>query len=174
VALESGWTAAKLASSCFLNRDQLEHEVGLYRLDILTLDDFARFAASPAAKSLIEIVATENLGKHLPPATEAQLPSPADALVMFEAEPGAACAGKSDNVTLSIDVRVFRAADRVMLLDKPFAGGVKGLRVQPVDNPRQYQPVWEAWIKPQGETIYWAVAAALARAPELSGSGKIR
>jgi hypothetical protein len=175
VALESGWTAAQLASSCFLNRDQLEHEVGLYRLDILTLDELARYAASAAAKGLVEIVGAEKMGKHLAPAAEAPLPSPApDALVTLEVEPGTSCAGRSDNATLSIDVRVFRASDRVMLFEKPFGGGVKGLRVQSVDNPRQYQPVWTTWIKPQGETIYWAVAAALARAPELSSSDRIR
>jgi len=164
VALEAGWTPAKLASSCFMNRDQLEHELGLYRLDIQTLDNFARYAASPAAQALIEIVSAEKVGKHLPAAAEVVLPSPApDAFVIFEVEPGTACAGQSDRLTLAIDVRVFRVRDRELLFEHSFAGGVKGLRVQPVENPRQYEPVWQAWIKPQGEPIYWAVAAALAR-----------
>lgn len=164
VALEAGWTPAKLASSCFMNRDQLEHEVGLYRLDIRTLDDFARYAASPGAKELLEIVGAEKMGKHLPSISEISLPSPApDVIVTFEVQPGTACSGQSDMTTLAIDVRVFRAGDRVMLFEHSFAGGVRGLRVQPVENPRQYEPVWESWIKPQGEPMYWAVAAALAR-----------
>jgi hypothetical protein len=79
----------------------------------------------------------------------------------MEVQPGTACAGQADNVTLSIDVRIYRGRDRTMIYDHPFAGGVKGLRVQPVNNPRQYEPVWQAWIKPQGETMYWAVAEAL-------------
>ncbi|HKE20931.1 MAG TPA: ankyrin repeat domain-containing protein [Bryobacteraceae bacterium] len=163
VALESGWTPAKLASSCFMNRDQLEHEVGLYRLDILVLDEFARYSASPAAKGLIEIVAAEKMGKHLPATSEVPIPAPApDALVTMEVQPGTACGGTTDNATLSIDVRISRAADRTIVFQRSFAGGVKGLRVQPVDNPRQYQPVWESWIKPQGEPMFWAVAAALA------------
>jgi Ankyrin repeats (3 copies) len=174
VALFSGWTPAKLASSCFMNRDRLEREVGLYRLDIPVLDEFARYAASAAARDLIEIVAAEKTGKHLPAASEATLPSPApDALVTFEVEPGTACAGGGDNVTLSIDVRVYRAGDRTMLFEHAFAGGVKGLRVQPVNNPRQYEPVWQAWIKPQGEPEYWAVAAALARATWPAGSARM-
>jgi Ankyrin repeats (3 copies) len=164
VALEAGWSPSKLASSCFMNRDQLEHEVGLYRLDVQALDDFARYAASPAAKSLIEIVGAEKAGKHMPPASEIALPSPPpDVLVTFEVQPGTACSGQNDMATLAIQVRVFRAGDRVMLFEHSFAGGVKGLRVQPVENPRQYEPVWESWIKPQGESIYWAIAAALAK-----------
>jgi hypothetical protein len=163
LAIESGWTPANLASSCFMNRDQLERDVGLYRLDILVLDEFARYDASPAAKGVIEIVAAEKMGRHLPAGSEIALPTPApDALVTMEVQPGTTCSGTADNVTLSIDVRVFRASDRAMLFQRAFAGGVKGLRVQPVDNPRQYQPVWQTWIKPQGETMYWAVAAALA------------
>lgn len=162
VAIESGWTPANLASSCFMKPDQLEREVGLYRLDIAVLDEFARYAASLTAKGLIEIVAAEKMGKHLPAASEIPLPSPApDALVTMEVQPGMACSGTADNVTLSIDVRVFRGSDRAMLFQRSFAGGVKGLRVQPVDNPRQYQPVWQSWVKPQGEPMYWAVAAAL-------------
>lgn len=162
VALESGWTPANLASSCFMNRDQLDHEVGLYRLDILVLDGFARYAASPGSKALLEIVAADKLGKHLPAASEAPLPSPLpDALVTMEVQPGADCAGQTDNASLSIDVRIYRARDRVMVYQHPFGGGVKGLRVQPVNNPRQYEPVWQTWIKSQGETIYKAVAEAL-------------
>lgn len=164
VAVESGWTPANLTSSCFMNREQLDHEVGLYRLDILALDEFARYAASPAGNALLEIVSAEKMGKHLAPASEAVLPSPApDALVTMEVQPGTACSGQDDNATLSIDVRIYRARDREMLFQHPFGGGVKGLRVQPVANPRQYEPVWQAWIKPQGEAIYWGVAAALAR-----------
>jgi len=162
ISLESGWTPARLASSCFMKPDQLEREVGLYRLDIPVLDEFARYAASPAGRGLLEITAAEKMGKHLPAASEIALPSPApDAIVTMEVQPGAACSGTADNLTLSIDVRVFRAADRAMLFERSFAGGVKGLRVQAVDNPRQYQPVWQSWLKPQGEPMYWAVAAAI-------------
>ena len=164
IAIESGWTPAGLTSSCFMNRDQLDHEVGLYRLDTLALDEFARYAASSAGRNLLEVVSAEKMGKRMAPASEAALPSPLpDALVTMEAQPGTACAGQNDNATLSIEVRVYRARDREMLFQHAFGGGVKGLRVQPVANPRQYEPVWQAWIKPAGETMYWGVAAALAR-----------
>src|ERR1051326_8976064 len=156
ISIETSWSPDKLASSCFSDRDQLIRAIRDFHLDSMVLDEFARYAASPAAKSLLEIANSETLGMH--GEQKARTAGPGiDAVVTLEAQPGVACAGQSDNVTFSIDVRVFRSPGREMVFQHPFAGGVKGLRVQPVDNPRQYLPVWEAWIKPQGESMYWAV-----------------
>ena len=160
IAVETSWSPIRLASSCFMNRDQLVWQVRGYRLDSQLLNEFARYTTSPEAKKLVQIEGTATLGMHgdqpaTSPAADAQ------ALVKFEVQPGAACAGGNDNATLSVQVQVIRARDNAVLLDRAFAGGVRGLRVQPVDNPRQLEPVWEGWLKPQGEPIYWGVAAAL-------------
>ena len=163
LAIEAGWTPAKLVSSCFMDRERAVAQVEGYHLDVMVLEEVARFAASPAAKHLVEIVQGDKLGMTIPPPT---VTGDATDVVALEVEPGAACAAQSaDNLTLSISVRVFRARDRALLLDKTFGGGLKGLRVQAVSNPAQYQPVYQAWIKPEAGPIYWAVAAALARAP---------
>ena len=158
VALAADWSPARLASSCFMNREQLVWAVRAFRLDSMALNEFARYASSPPARGLIDIRTAMPLGmkkEHEEGAADA------DAVVNIEVQPGAACAGQSDNLTLAIEVSVARG--RKTIFERSFGGGVKGFKVQPVDNPRQYAPVWESWMKPQGEPIYWAVAAALAR-----------
>lgn len=162
VAIETSWSPAQLASSCFVKHDELVWQVRGYRLDSQLLDEFARYATSPAAKRLIRIDGTATLGMH----GDKPGPSPTPdvpAIVKFEVQPGDDCTGRSDNATLSVEVRVIRTRDNAVLLEHAFAGGVKGLRVQPVDNPRQLEPVWEGWLKPGAESIYWGVAAALSR-----------
>jgi hypothetical protein len=160
VGLLAWWSPAKLASSCFLNREQLVWAVRAFRLDSIVLNEFARYASSPAARGLMEIGGAMPLGMR--PEAGAGI-SEADVMVNLEVQPGAACSGQGDNLTLAIDVSVVRARDHKTLFQRSFAGGVKGLGMQTVDNPRQYEPVWEAWLKPRAEPIYWAVAAALAR-----------
>lgn len=160
VSLAAEWSPARLASSCFMNREQLVWAVRAFRLDSMVLEEFARYASTPAARGLMEIVAATPVGMR---GDAGEGISAADTLVRFAVQPGTACSGQSDNLTLSIDVSVVRVRDRTTLFERSFAGGVKGLRMQTVNNPRQYEPVWGAWIKPQAEPIYWAVAAALAR-----------
>jgi len=160
VELAADWSPARLASSCFMNREQLVSAVRAFRLDSMALHEFARYASSPPARGLIEIRSAMPLGMH----REHDGTPDVEAVVSIEVQPGAACSGQSDNLTLSIEVSVARGRDRKTIFQRSFAGGVKGLRMQSVDNPRQYEPVWESWIKPQTEPIYWAVAAALARA----------
>lgn len=160
VKLAADWSPARLASSCFMNREQLVSAVRTFRLDSMALNEFARYASSPPARGWIEIRSAMPLGMHR---EHADGTPDVDAVVSIEVQPGAACSGQSDNLTLSIEVSVTRGRGRKTIFQRSFAGGVKGLRMQPVDNPRQYEPVWESWIKPQAEPIYWAVAAALAR-----------
>jgi hypothetical protein len=88
----------------------------------------------------------------------------ADAIVTLEIEPGAACSGGSaDSLTFAIEVKIFRARDRLPLAQKSFGGGLKGLRAQTVDNAAQYKPIYEAWMKAQAGPIYWNIVETLMR-----------
>jgi hypothetical protein len=163
IALEARWTPAKLVSSCFMDRAPMAREVGQIHLDAMVLEEVARFAFTPAARNLAEIVHADKLGAGEP---SSATPADANATVILEVEPGAACSGQTgDNLTLSINVRVFRGSDHNLLLEKAFGGGLKGLRMQTVNNPSQYAPVYGAWIKPQAAPIFWAVMTSLMKVP---------
>jgi len=137
---------ARLASSCFLNREQLAATVSAIRLDGKLLRQLADYAHL-SGRGLLELVG-EN------PEFTANI----------EVQPGAACSAQSgDNLTFNVDVRLVRAGDRQPVFQKSFGGGVKGLRVQTVNNAEQYGPVFDGWIKPLPESIYWAVAEAAYR-----------
>jgi len=85
-------------------------------------------------------------------------------VVNIQVQPGAGCMTGKDNLSLGIDVRVFRVRDRGLLLGKAIAGGgIKGLRSMQADNPAQYMPVFLHWLKPEAEPVYQAVAEALYR-----------
>ena len=105
--------------------------------------------AGASGKELVEIVRAPD--------------EPSDASVNITVEPGAACVGGSDNLTLGIDVRVFRSSDHELLLEKSFGGGFKGLRTQTVSNAAQYAPVFQSWIRPSAGPMYWAVVEILYR-----------
>lgn len=159
VSLSAAWSPARLASSCFMNRDRLTLAARAFRLDSAALTELARFAKSPQAEGLLELHGATPLGMH--PENREDLPEAA-AVVSLDIEPGAVCSGQSDSLALTIHVSVTGGHGHGKVLDRSFGGGLKGLRTQLVNNPRQYQPVWESWIKAQAEPIYWAVAAALA------------
>jgi hypothetical protein len=148
LAVNSDWAPDRLQSSCFAERGSLPDEVGKIHLNALVLEEFAAYSGL-SGKGLVDIVR----GQY----------DPADALVRFTVQPGAACSGGVDNLTLSIDVRVYRLRDKQLLLAKSFGGGFKGLRTQSVNNIGQYAPVYLAWIKPQASPMYWAVVEAIYR-----------
>jgi hypothetical protein len=148
LAVHAAWTPAQLQSSCFLQRGDLPAAVGNLHLNTMVLEEFLAFAGA-SGKGLAEIVRAPD--------------EPSDALVNITVEPGAACVGGSDNLTLGIDVRVFRSSDHELLLEKSFGGGFKGLRAQTVSNAAQYAPVFQSWIRPQAGPMYWAVVEILYR-----------
>ena len=148
LAVAADWIPAQLHSSCFSGREALPEQVGSMHLNGIVLEEFTGFAGL-SGKGLVQIVRGDY--------------DPADALVRFTVQPGATCVGGVDNLTLSIDVRVFRLRDKEILLEKSFGGGFKGLRTQTVNNVAQYAPVYLNWIRPQAGPMYWAVVDTLYR-----------
>jgi hypothetical protein len=158
LAVTAGWSPARLVSSCFQRREQSIQQFGLMRPDESLLRELQAFATS-SGQGLAQLVhADANAAEPLRPGPV----DDADAIVTLEIEPGAACSGgTADSRTFAIDVRVYRARDRLLLLQKTLGGGLKGLRAQTVENATQYKPVYEAWMKAQAGPIYWAVVEAL-------------
>jgi hypothetical protein len=158
LAVVAGWSPARLVSSCFQRREQSIQQFGLMRPDESLLRELQAFATS-SGKGLAQLVHVDAK------AVESLEPEPvddADAIVTLEIEPGAACSGgTADTLTFAIDVKVFRARDRLPILQKSLGGGVRGMRAQTVENAAQYKPVYEAWMKAQAGPIYWAVVEAL-------------
>ena len=149
LAVDAAWLPARVESSCFMSRGELPGEVGKLRLDRVVREEFLAFAAA-SGKGLVDIVRD--------PA------EPADALASLSVVPGIVCGGAAgDNLSLSIDVRLFRSRDKRVLYEKSFGGGFKGLRTQTVNNPEQYAPVFLNWIRPQAGPIYWGVVEMLYR-----------
>jgi hypothetical protein len=166
VIVNSGWTPIRLVSSCFMTAAQLAGNIGKLWLDRLVLEQFEKFAVV-SGKNLMEIVDSQPRGMNsVFTADGVATPEASDAPVVIniQVQPGSACSPPGDSLNLGIDVRVFRVKDRALLLGKAFGGGIKGLRAQQVDNPAQYVPVYEKWIKGSIEELYWAVAESLYRA----------
>lgn len=149
LALDAEWVPARVESSCFMSRGELPGEVAKLHLERVVRDEFLAFAAA-SGKGLVDILRDSS--------------EPADALASFSVVPGIACGGAAgDNLSLSIDVRMFRSRDQRLLYEKSFGGGFKGLRTQTVNNPEQYAPVFLNWIRPQAGPIYWGVVEMLYR-----------
>lgn len=149
LAVSAEWIPARLESSCFMSHPELPGEVAKLHLNTVVLEEFLAFAGA-SGKGLVDIV-------HDPS-------EPSDALASFTVQPGVVCGGAAgDNLTMAIDVRLFRSHDKQLLLEKSFGGGFKGLRAQTVNNPAQYAPVFLAWIRPQANPMYWAIVEMLYR-----------
>jgi hypothetical protein len=163
LAVVAGWSPARLVSSCFQRREQSIQQVGLMRPDESLIRELQAFAAS-SGKGLVQLVHADAIG------VEPMQPQPvddADAIVTFEIEPGAACSGgTADSLSFAIDLKVYRARDRLLLLQKTLGGGLKGMRAQTVDNASQYKPVYETWMKAQAGPAYWDIVEALMRSPQ--------
>jgi hypothetical protein len=149
--VNAGWTPGSIVSSCFESRDRLLKRIGAMHPEESLLKELQAFL-STSGKGLAQITGAGD------DAAEG------DGIVNLDVQPGAACeTGSGDVLTFSIDVRVSRARDRKVLLEKRFGGGVKGMRQLTVNNVEQYAPVYESWMKPQAGPIYWAVVGALMR-----------
>jgi len=166
VEVNTGWTPVHLISSCFMSAGELRSGIERNAFDRLILEQFQNAAAAPG-RNEIEIVRATARGMNAVLLADGVAPVEgvdADAVVNIQVQPGAGCAAGKDNLSLGLDVRVFRVRDRSLLLAKSIAaGGIKGLRTIQVDNPAQYTPVYLHWIKPEVDPIYRAVAEALYR-----------
>lgn len=141
VALEVKWAPAQVASSCFMTREQLIPAVDAVHVDDIFLKEFGSFMQT-SGRQLIQIVDES-------PQTTAKV----------EIQPGVACVTESgDRLTLYIEMQLVGAGDKKVYFQKTLGTGLKGLGVQVVPNSLQYAPVFEKWIKPQAEPLYWAIA----------------
>ena len=156
----TGWTTQNLVSSCFQQRTQIMQQIGLMKPDEMMLRELQSYIKSQG-KGLAQMVAID--AKGIDPLKATPTDS-ADGIVLLQVEPGAACAGGAgDNLSLTMAMQVFRARDAKLLLEKRFGGGVKGLRTLKVDNPAQYKPVYETWLKEQPSVVYWEAVEILMR-----------
>jgi hypothetical protein len=147
LAVDAAWApGGRTFSSCFMRpRELAEHIAGL-QPEALVLAAFQNFA-DLSGRGLVEVLHT---------------PAGADAVLSLRVEPGAACVRQFDQLSLSTQIRLFRARNQSLVLEKTFDGGLKtGLRGERAANPAQYLPLYEAWAKSQAGPIYWAVVAAL-------------
>jgi hypothetical protein len=144
LAVSSGWVPARLQSSCFLPKPELTAAVGELKLNDVMERELLEFART-SGKGLVEIVDDNP-----------------DAIVRIAVIPGIACeAASGDNLTLAIDVGLFRGPSAEPLFEKSFGGGFKGLRTQTAHNAAQYGPILLGWIRPEAGPIYWAVIEKL-------------
>jgi len=166
VVVNAGWTAVQLVSSCFMSVGELRSDIDGIGLDRRLLEQLQNVAGAPG-RSRIEIVSALARGMNAVLLADGVAPrgaEGADAVVNIQVQPGAGCVAAKDNLTLGIDVRVYRSRDGALLGAKPVAeGGLKGLRSMPVDNPAQYMPVYLNWIKPTAEPIFRVVEETLYR-----------
>jgi hypothetical protein len=149
MALEVGWSAGRLASSCFATREEVARTVEGLQLPAQFLRAFGAYVQF-SGRDLVQLVGR---------------PADADALLRIELQPTSACVAEAgDIVGLAIDVRVLREPGMEPVFQKPFGAGSQGLHAQRATNLRQYASILQPWIKPQAGPIYWAAAAALYRA----------
>jgi hypothetical protein len=163
LAMEAGWSAASLYSSCTMRLDQLTRYVSELQPDLLALTAMRRYFAA-SGKELVEIAGANGRGVAAAPDEEAF--ADADAVLSLEVRPAAACVAQqsTDSLSLAIDMQLVRAKDRKVLVHKTFGGGLKGLHTRAVTSQAQYFPVYEEWVKAHAEAIYWAAVEAWFRA----------
>ena len=112
---------------------------------------------------LVQVLRGNRQGMALAPRTEPV--DDADAILSLRPLPGATCANQSgDSLSMSIDVRVFRADGRTLIFKKTFGGGLKGLHVRSAANPSQYSSTYEQMEKSHADSIYRSVLEALLKA----------
>jgi hypothetical protein len=96
------------------------------------------------------------------PVPESDALGGADALLTLQLRPGSACTQQSgDSLSLTIDVRVFRARDHLPVLKETFGGGLKGLSARNAANPTQYFSIYQAWTTSHAAAIERSVLSEL-------------
>jgi hypothetical protein len=153
LAVDVSWAPGNSTfSSCFMRPQELAQHIGGLRPDALVLEALRNYAFN-SGRGLLELV-------------QATMDDPAgaDAALSLHAEPGVACVQQSDQLSLSIRVRLLRSRDQSLLLEKTYGGGLKtGMRGEMAANPAQYPALYQAWAKSQAGPIYWSLIEALMR-----------
>jgi len=159
--VDAAWAPGNgVLSSCFVRSDQVPEHIRDLHPDALVVHAFERFAAS-SGRDLVAVLHPNMHGmaelQNAPP------PEDADALLILQVEPGAACVRQMDQLSLLIHARLFRKGQAAPALEEEFGGGLKigGLRTESAANLNQYAPLYEAWAKSQARPLYWAVLTAL-------------
>jgi len=151
LAVQGVFSPENLTTSCFFTRPQLvEHAAGM-RLEALAVDALREFAA--------------HSGKGAAGLVPSGTPD-ADAAVTLRVRPSCACVQQqsSDEITLSIDLRVTRRGEEGAVLEKTLGGGLKGLHARSVTGPAQHAAEFEQLTRSHASGIYWAVVGALLQA----------
>jgi hypothetical protein len=163
LTVDATWNPETLLSSCFMTRAQLAQHVDDVQLDGLVLTALER-ALRTSGDGLVQIVRAERHGMSTTPQSRGAGGN-TDASLSLQVEPHSTCAADQtgDILGLSIAVRLVRVRDHAVILKKTVGGGLQGLHMQTVNNPEQYFPVYDGWVRPHAGSIYEAVEAALAR-----------
>jgi len=153
LAVDAVVGSENLTTSCFLRPPQLAQQIRDLKLEEVALHALGEFAAT-SGKGAAGLV----------PGGTAEAAN-ADGLVSLRLRPATACVQQqsADAVTLAVDVRVTRAGEHQLILEKTFGGGFKGLHARSVTGPAQYGPVLEELARSHAGDIYWAAVAALLR-----------
>ncbi len=163
LSVVAGWSPTGLASSCFRQREQIVQQIGLMRPDETLLRELQAYIKA-SGKGLAELVRVD--ARNIEPLT-ADSTEKVDGILLLEIEPSSACTGGTgDTLTFDVDLQVFRASDRQLLLHKGIGGGVKGMRATVIANSNQFKPVFDAWLDAQAGPVYLAALEALMKSPE--------
>lgn len=163
LAAIAGWSPAALMSSCFRQREQIVQQIGLMRPDESLLRELQAYIKT-SGNGLAELMRVD--ARNIQPLT-ADSTEGVDGILLMEIEPGSACTGgNSDTLTFDVDLQVFRASDRRLLLHKSIGGGVKSMRATVISNANQFKPMFETWLDAQAGPVYLAALEALMRSPQ--------
>ena len=149
VAIDAKWTAENLYSSCLSSPDQLkEHVAGIQpeMIAVAALSD----TASVSARRIADFSADKT----------------GDAVLTLRVRPAASCSAQrsADSLSLAIDASLVRTRDQMILHEKTYGGGLKGLHARYATSPAQYAPLYAEWAKSHATSIYWAVLESWLRA----------
>jgi hypothetical protein len=162
-AVEALWSGANVYNSCVMAIDLLSRYLNQLRPDQLALSAFRRYLAE-SGKDLVEEGDANARGGGAP-SEEAY--AHADAVLILSVRPGVACEAQqsADHLTLTIDARLVRSSDRAVVFHKTVGGGgIKSLHQRLVTGQAQYLPVFQEWMQPDAEQIYWAAVESWYRA----------
>lgn len=148
VQLEAVTAPDNVYSSCSMTPAQLAQQIAGLQLDAVVLAALRDYAAA-SGKGVLQFVDADPQMR-----------------VTLKARPTVSCVTQqaADNVSLAIDVKAARAADRAALLEKTFGGGLKGLHARTATSPAQYPALFADWAKSHAPQIYWGVVEGWLRA----------
>jgi hypothetical protein len=146
--LDAKLSPENLYNSCFLRPEQLADQVAGTQPDAMVAAAVREYGLANG-KGLVRFA-----------------DSAPEVTVEIKVRPGISCVLQRtvDNVSFAIDVKIVRARDAAVLLEKTFGGGLKGLKTRYASSPAQYGALFSEWAKSHASQIYWATVEAWLRA----------